>query len=96
MNRANLAAGPSSTSDDDECDAEFCKSKEVKKNREIRDDFYFKTQWEFNCLILIGKNSEYKKKLMLGGVRELIAKCVTRYPSRFADCPIKNMVIWVN
>lgn len=35
VKRANLAAGPSSTSDDDDCDAEFCKQK--RKNY----DFFF-------------------------------------------------------
>lgn len=70
MNRANLAAGPSSTSDDEEWDAEFCN----KIQHEILwDDFKYaeeknkimfakklnnnigRNNGEFNYLILIGE-----------------------------------------
>lgn len=81
VNRANLAAGPSSTSDDEECDAEFYETEKKTKDNSL---FWtsmsslmsklqkHKSHMEFNYLILIGKIAKnYKKKLKRPYVRWL-------------------------
>lgn len=52
MKRANLAAGPSSISDDDECDVEFCVKKTEMKQQQ---------QQQLNCGFLASFNQCMKQ-----------------------------------